>query len=190
MENEPLGSSQRFSDTFRQQSNLALFSLVFSPHFNLCFNLQEPPLRLRYESPINASPSRFRDHPRPFDYEDPELDRTSAHRSSLGRSIGTLPSYNGMLFHSMFLFLVPDPHFKSLFYVFVDFYFIYLLLSSRSIVFHKVFFFFFFNSFACFDTNKKKIFVVTQSTSSRVHTEVFHFTRQWSPVWRLSGKFY
>lgn len=55
---------------------------------------KEPPLRLRYESPINASPSRFRDHPRPFDYEDPELDRTSAHRSSLGRSIGTLPSYN------------------------------------------------------------------------------------------------
>lgn len=55
---------------------------------------KEPPLRLRYESPINASPSRFRDHPRPFDYEDPELDRHSTHRSSLGRSIGTLPSYN------------------------------------------------------------------------------------------------
>lgn len=57
---------------------------------------QEPPLRLRYESPINASPSRFKDHPRPFDYEEPELDRQSAHRSSLGRSIGTLPSYNGI----------------------------------------------------------------------------------------------
>ncbi|XP_057371397.1 actin-binding LIM protein 1-like isoform X3 [Daphnia carinata] len=55
---------------------------------------KEPPLRLRYESPINASPSRFKDHPRPFDYEEPELDRQSAHRSSLGRSIGTLPSYN------------------------------------------------------------------------------------------------
>lgn len=55
---------------------------------------KEPPLRLRYESPINASPSRFKDHPRPFDYEEPELDRQSNHRSSLGRSIGTLPSYN------------------------------------------------------------------------------------------------
>ncbi|KAI9564637.1 hypothetical protein GHT06_008378 [Daphnia sinensis] len=55
---------------------------------------KEPPLRLRYESPINASPSRFKDHPRPFDYEEPELDRQSTHRSSLGRSIGTLPTYN------------------------------------------------------------------------------------------------
>jgi actin-binding LIM protein len=59
---------------------------------------KEPPLRLRYESPINASPSRFKDHPRPFDYEEPELDRQSNHRSSLGRSIGTLPSYNGISF--------------------------------------------------------------------------------------------
>jgi len=55
---------------------------------------KEPPLRLRYESPINASPSRYLDHPRPFDYEEPDLDRHSTHRSSLGRSIGTLPSYN------------------------------------------------------------------------------------------------
>jgi len=57
---------------------------------------KEPPLRLRYESPINASPSRYLDHPRPFDYEEPDLDRHSTHRSSLGRSIGTLPSYNGI----------------------------------------------------------------------------------------------
>lgn len=61
--------------------------------------LQEPPLRLRYESPINASPSRYMDHPRPFDYEEPELDRQSTHRSSLGRSVGTLPSYNGIASH-------------------------------------------------------------------------------------------
>ncbi|XP_066998830.1 actin-binding LIM protein 1 isoform X6 [Anabrus simplex] len=54
---------------------------------------REPTYRLRYESPINASPSRNVDHPRPW--EDEELmDRSSSYRSSVGRSVGTIPSYN------------------------------------------------------------------------------------------------
>ncbi|XP_069699460.1 actin-binding LIM protein 2 isoform X3 [Periplaneta americana] len=54
---------------------------------------REPAYRLRYESPVNASPSRNVDHPRPW--EDEELmDRSSSYRSSVGRSVGTIPSYN------------------------------------------------------------------------------------------------
>lgn len=77
-------------------------------------------------------------------------------------------------FRSTFLFLVPDPHIGSFFYVFVDFIvFIYLFLSSRSIVFYKVYIFFIHSLVL----KQKKSRVLTQSTSSRVHTEVFHFTR-------------
>ncbi|KAK7864065.1 hypothetical protein R5R35_002720 [Gryllus longicercus] len=53
---------------------------------------REPAYRLRYESPINASPSRNVDHPRPWDED--EFDRSSSYRSSVGRSVGTIPSYN------------------------------------------------------------------------------------------------
>ncbi|XP_063239585.1 actin-binding LIM protein 3 isoform X2 [Bacillus rossius redtenbacheri] len=54
---------------------------------------REPAYRLRYESPVNASPSRNVDHPRPWE-EDELIDRSSSYRSSVGRSIGTIPSYN------------------------------------------------------------------------------------------------
>ncbi|XP_022918033.1 actin-binding LIM protein 2 isoform X2 [Onthophagus taurus] len=53
---------------------------------------KEPTYRLRYESPIGASPSRNLDHPKPFD--DEEFDRSNSCRSSMGRSIGQIPSYN------------------------------------------------------------------------------------------------
>ncbi|KAL1137647.1 hypothetical protein AAG570_009343, partial [Ranatra chinensis] len=53
----------------------------------------QPSLRLRYQSPINASPSRNLDAPRPWDDEE-TLDRCSSYRSSMGRSIPTLPTYN------------------------------------------------------------------------------------------------
>lgn len=43
-----------------------------------------------------SAPSRNVDHPRPW--EDEELmDRSSSYRSSVGRSVGTIPSYNGEL---------------------------------------------------------------------------------------------
>ncbi|KAK9501235.1 hypothetical protein O3M35_011983 [Rhynocoris fuscipes] len=53
----------------------------------------QPSLRLRYQSPINASPSRNLDAPRPWD-DDDTLDRCSSYRSSVGRSIPTIPTYN------------------------------------------------------------------------------------------------
>ncbi|XP_021936702.1 actin-binding LIM protein 3 isoform X4 [Zootermopsis nevadensis] len=53
----------------------------------------EPVYRLRYESPVNASPSRNVDHPRPWE-DDELMDRSSSYRSSVGRSVGTIPSYN------------------------------------------------------------------------------------------------
>ncbi|XP_017768153.1 PREDICTED: actin-binding LIM protein 3-like isoform X3 [Nicrophorus vespilloides] len=53
---------------------------------------KEPTYRLRYESPVGASPSRNLDHPKPFDEDD--FDRTISCRSSMGRSIGQIPSYN------------------------------------------------------------------------------------------------
>nr|CAD7458680.1 unnamed protein product [Timema tahoe] len=55
---------------------------------------KEPTYRLRYESPVNASPSRNVDHPRPWEEEE-LLDHSSSYRSSVGRSVGTIPSYNG-----------------------------------------------------------------------------------------------
>ncbi|BES96724.1 actin Hypothetical protein [Nesidiocoris tenuis] len=53
----------------------------------------QPSLRLRYQSPINASPSRNLDAPRPWDDEE-TLDHCSSYRSSVGRSIPTIPTYN------------------------------------------------------------------------------------------------
>ncbi|XP_014251095.1 actin-binding LIM protein 3-like isoform X3 [Cimex lectularius] len=53
----------------------------------------QPSHRLRYQSPINASPSRNLDAPRPWD-DDETLDRCSSYRSSVGRSIPTIPTYN------------------------------------------------------------------------------------------------
>ncbi|CAG0880026.1 unnamed protein product [Darwinula stevensoni] len=52
----------------------------------------EPHYGLRYQSPVNASPSRYSGHPRPWEEE--EFDRSSSYRSSMGRSVGTIPSYN------------------------------------------------------------------------------------------------
>ncbi|XP_026273872.1 actin-binding LIM protein 1 isoform X6 [Frankliniella occidentalis] len=54
---------------------------------------REPKYHLRYQSPVNASPSRNVDHPRPWE-EDELLDRSSSYRSSVGRSVGAIPSYN------------------------------------------------------------------------------------------------
>ncbi|XP_064465579.1 actin-binding LIM protein 3-like [Ornithodoros turicata] len=53
---------------------------------------KEPAYRLRYDNPVNASPSRDIDRPRPWEEE--EFDRGSGYRSSMGRSVGTTPSYN------------------------------------------------------------------------------------------------
>jgi len=52
---------------------------------------REPTYRLRYQSPINASPSRNLDHQRPWE-EEGYLD--SSYRSSVGQSTGAIPSYN------------------------------------------------------------------------------------------------
>lgn len=61
---------------------------------------KEPMYRLRYESPIGASPSRQTDHQKPFYDEDPTFDRSTSYRGSVGRSLGTAPSYNGNIqFH-------------------------------------------------------------------------------------------
>ncbi|XP_046667258.1 actin-binding LIM protein 3 isoform X4 [Homalodisca vitripennis] len=54
---------------------------------------KEPAYRLRYQSPVNASPSRNLDAPRPWE-EDELFDRSSSYRSSMGRSVGAIPSYN------------------------------------------------------------------------------------------------
>lgn len=51
--------------------------------------------RLRYESPVGASPSRQLDHQKPFYDDDPTFDRSTSYRGSVGRSLGTTPSYNG-----------------------------------------------------------------------------------------------
>lgn len=42
---------------------------------------------------LQAAPSRNLDHPRPW--EEDEIDRGSSYRSSVGRSVGTIPAYNG-----------------------------------------------------------------------------------------------
>ncbi|XP_053946238.1 actin-binding LIM protein 2 isoform X4 [Anastrepha ludens] len=56
---------------------------------------KEPILKLRYESPIGASPSRNLDHQKPF-YEDEMFDRSTSYRGSLGKSLGNAPSYNAI----------------------------------------------------------------------------------------------
>ncbi|XP_067618595.1 actin-binding LIM protein 1 isoform X3 [Eurosta solidaginis] len=56
---------------------------------------KEPILKLRYESPIGASPSRNLDHQKPF-YEDELFDRSTSYRGSLGKSLGNAPSYNDL----------------------------------------------------------------------------------------------
>lgn len=43
-----------------------------------------------------SAPSRNVDHPRPWEEEE-LMDRSSSYRSSVGRSVGTIPSYNGEL---------------------------------------------------------------------------------------------
>ncbi|XP_040156476.1 actin-binding LIM protein 3 isoform X3 [Anopheles arabiensis] len=53
---------------------------------------KEPMYRMRYESPVGASPSRNLDHQKPF-YED-EFDRSTSYRGSVGRAIGNATSYN------------------------------------------------------------------------------------------------
>nr|XP_029726610.1 actin-binding LIM protein 2 isoform X1 [Aedes albopictus] len=53
---------------------------------------KEPTYRLRYESPVGASPSRNLDHHRPC--EDEYFDRSTSYRGSVGRAIGNAPSYN------------------------------------------------------------------------------------------------
>jgi actin-binding LIM protein len=56
---------------------------------------KEPVYRLRYESPLGASPSRNLDHQKPF-YDDEVFERSTAYRGSVGRSIGNAPSYNAI----------------------------------------------------------------------------------------------
>lgn len=58
--------------------------------------------RLRYESPVGASPSRQLDHQKPFNDDDPTFDRSISYRGSVGRSLGTTPSYNGINFILLF----------------------------------------------------------------------------------------
>lgn len=55
---------------------------------------KEPTYRLRYESPVGASPSRNLDHQRP--YEEEYFDRSTSYRGSVGRAIGNAPSYNAI----------------------------------------------------------------------------------------------
>ncbi|XP_029726611.2 actin-binding LIM protein 2 isoform X2 [Aedes albopictus] len=55
---------------------------------------KEPTYRLRYESPVGASPSRNLDHHRPG--EDEYFDRSTSYRGSVGRAIGNAPSYNAI----------------------------------------------------------------------------------------------
>ncbi|XP_043216277.1 actin-binding LIM protein 1-like isoform X4 [Amphibalanus amphitrite] len=53
----------------------------------------ELPYRMRYESPIYASPSRDADHVRPWELEE-EFERGGPYRSSLpGRAYGAVPNY-------------------------------------------------------------------------------------------------
>lgn len=67
---------------------------------------KEPMYRLRYESPIGASPSRQLDHQKPFYDDDPTFDRSTSYRGSVGRSLGTAPSYNGKLSYFILDFIV------------------------------------------------------------------------------------
>ncbi|CRL05885.1 CLUMA_CG019116, isoform B [Clunio marinus] len=55
---------------------------------------KEPVYKLRYESPLGASPSRNLDHSRPF--EDELFDRSMSYRGSVGRVTGVGNSYNAI----------------------------------------------------------------------------------------------
>lgn len=55
---------------------------------------KEPHYKMRFESPIGASPSRNLDHSRPF--EDEMFDRSISYRGSVGRAIGVGNSYNAI----------------------------------------------------------------------------------------------
>ncbi|XP_059616393.1 actin-binding LIM protein 1 isoform X2 [Phlebotomus argentipes] len=57
---------------------------------------KEPLYKLRYESPVGASPSRNLDHPRPFYDDETTFDRSTSYRGSVGRAIGSAPSYNAI----------------------------------------------------------------------------------------------
>lgn len=56
---------------------------------------KEPVYKLRYESPMGASPSRNSDHQKPFYDDETTFDRSTSYRGSVGRNIGSAPSYNG-----------------------------------------------------------------------------------------------
>ncbi|XP_055381382.1 actin-binding LIM protein 3 isoform X2 [Condylostylus longicornis] len=56
---------------------------------------KEPVYKLRYESPVGASPSRNADHQKPF-YDDEIFDRSTSYRGSVGKSLGNAPSYNAI----------------------------------------------------------------------------------------------
>lgn len=56
---------------------------------------KEPIYKLRYESAIGASPSRNSDHQKPFYEDEVTFDRSTSYRGSVGRNIGSTPSYNG-----------------------------------------------------------------------------------------------
>lgn len=58
---------------------------------------KEPSYRLRYESPVGASPSRNLDHHHATrQSEDEYFDRSTSYRGSVGRAIGNAPSYNAI----------------------------------------------------------------------------------------------
>lgn len=111
---------------------------------------KEPMYRLRYESPIGASPSRQLDHQKPFYEDETMFDRSTSYRGSVGRSLGTAPSYNGNLFSNRFNFQSIVSHsidFSQLeFIIFVLFSFRIFFLSSNFI------FFIFLISFRLFDS--------------------------------------
>lgn len=82
--------------------NVAACYFVLNLLFRTPSASKEPAYRLRYESPIGASPSRNSDHPKPFDEDD--FDRSLSCRSSVGRSVGQIPNYNGKCFKISLLF--------------------------------------------------------------------------------------
>lgn len=109
---------------------------------------KEPLYRLRYESPIGASPSRHSDHQKPFYEDEPTFDRSTSYRGSVGRSIGNAPSYNGMLTNRsitncytfiILLFLLYFPYS----FMFVCFFF-----------FYQIYFFIFISKFNFNHTNE------------------------------------
>lgn len=89
---------------------------------------REPAYRLRYESPIGASPSRQLDHQKPFYDDDPAFERSTSYRGSVGRSIGNAPSYNGK-YCCILGHLMKTSTGEFNFFIYSTFYFCVLLLS-------------------------------------------------------------